>query len=234
MYAQDSIDLLKGSGIEFARTEREGIDIDEFGSLLITSGLVLLDNVKWISFHSGYDLGYLVKTMMCKPLPAEEFEFLTYMKTFFPILYDVKYISKSNRLPMISRSSLQDIAEEMGVKRVGPQHQAGSDSLLTGRLFFEIRKTLNNGNPSGNIDDDLTGKIWGLNGIGSSNFTGINTHGAVHYNNLRPETPATATTNGVSGGNDYINGNGMVGTPGVGTPGPRDVFQYGKMGVGGM
>jgi CCR4-NOT transcription complex subunit 7/8 len=232
MYAQDSIELLKSSGIEFGKAAKDGIDIDEFGSLLITSGLVLLDNVKWISFHSGYDLGYLVKTMICKPLPFEESDFAAYIRTFFPVLYDIKYLAKSGRLP-ITRSSLQDIAEEMQVKRVGPQHQAGSDSLLTGRLFFEIRKSLNNGSPVGTIDEELTGKIWGLNGVGSSNYNGVNTHGAVIYNQGRPETPAT--TNGVSG-NEYINGNGLAGTPGVSTPGPRDpaqnVFQYGKMGGG--
>ena len=28
---------------------------------MLISGLVLMDNVKWLSFHSGYDFGYLVK-----------------------------------------------------------------------------------------------------------------------------------------------------------------------------
>lgn len=52
MYAPESIDLLKKSGIDFKRHEEEGIDVDYFGELLITSGLVLFDNVKWVSFHS--------------------------------------------------------------------------------------------------------------------------------------------------------------------------------------
>ena len=52
MYAPDSIDLLKNSGIDFARNDESGIDVEYFGELLITSGLVLFDNVKWISFHS--------------------------------------------------------------------------------------------------------------------------------------------------------------------------------------
>lgn len=61
MYAQDSIDLLIRSGIDFSRNEREGIDVNEFGELLTSSGIVLNDDVKWISFHSGYDFGYLLK-----------------------------------------------------------------------------------------------------------------------------------------------------------------------------
>lgn len=52
MYAPDSIELLKNSGIDFKRNEEEGIDVEYFGELLITSGLVLFDHVKWVSFHS--------------------------------------------------------------------------------------------------------------------------------------------------------------------------------------
>ncbi|PWW78648.1 hypothetical protein C7212DRAFT_361661 [Tuber magnatum] len=47
-------------------------DVYQFGNLLISSGLVMYDDVKWISFHSGYDFGYLVKIMSCLPLPMEE------------------------------------------------------------------------------------------------------------------------------------------------------------------
>jgi CCR4-NOT transcription complex subunit 7/8 len=53
MYAQDSIDLLTRSGIDFALNEKQGIDVLHFGELLMVSGLVLMDNIKWISFHSG-------------------------------------------------------------------------------------------------------------------------------------------------------------------------------------
>jgi CCR4-NOT transcription complex subunit 7/8 len=52
MYAPESIELLKQSGIDFNRHEKEGIDVNYFGELLVTSGLVLFDNVKWVSFHS--------------------------------------------------------------------------------------------------------------------------------------------------------------------------------------
>ena len=52
MAAPDSIELLKTSGIDFKRNEEEGIDVEYFGELLVTSGLVLFDHIKWISFHS--------------------------------------------------------------------------------------------------------------------------------------------------------------------------------------
>lgn len=51
MYAQDSIDLLTKSGIDFKKNQDYGISIEDFGEIMTTSGLVLFDNVKWISFH---------------------------------------------------------------------------------------------------------------------------------------------------------------------------------------
>ena len=56
-YAEESVDLLQNSGIQFDRHEREGIETVHFAEMLLVSGIVLLDNVKWLSFHSGYDFG---------------------------------------------------------------------------------------------------------------------------------------------------------------------------------
>ena len=51
MYAQESIDLLQKSGIQFKKHEEEGIDIFTFAEMLMTSGIVLSDQVYWLSFH---------------------------------------------------------------------------------------------------------------------------------------------------------------------------------------
>lgn len=51
MYSQDSIDLLASSGLQFQKHEEEGIDTLHFAELLMTSGVVLSDSVKWLSFH---------------------------------------------------------------------------------------------------------------------------------------------------------------------------------------
>ena len=75
---------------------------------------------------------------------------------YFPALYDIKYLMKSCKT---LKGGLQEVADELQVRRVGksppptaavprseltprppgPQHQAGSDALLTGRAFFKIR-----------------------------------------------------------------------------------------------
>ena len=179
MYAQDSTAMLAKAGIDFATHEKNGIDPFEFGALLISSGLVLLDDVHWISFHSGYDFGYLMKIMLCNPLPDKEEEFHKLLNIFFPSLYDIKYLMKHagrnqavNDSPLTpiaaqiltslgQKSGLQDIADELGVKRVGIAHQAGSDSLVTGEIYWKMRQIVFNGS----IDDSkYSGQIWGLNG----------------------------------------------------------------------
>ena len=46
MFAQDSIELLKQSGIDFAKMEARGIDVSNFGELLMSSGIVLNEDVR--------------------------------------------------------------------------------------------------------------------------------------------------------------------------------------------
>ena len=137
MYAQDSIDLLQNSGIQFKKHEEEGIDPFDFAELLMTSGIVLMENIKWLSFHSGYDFGYLLKVLTDQNLPTEESEFFELLRIYFPTIYDVKYLMKSCKN---LKGGLQEVADQLELRRIGPQHQAGSDSLLTGNAFFKMRE----------------------------------------------------------------------------------------------
>jgi CCR4-NOT transcription complex subunit 7/8 len=138
MFAQDSIEMLQNSGIDFQKHAKHGIEIEKFGELLISSGLVLVDDVKWISFHGTYDFGYLLKVLTCEALPKEESEFQKLLHQFFPCLYDIKFIMKGCK---ILRGGLQEVADNLDIQRIGIQHQAGSDSLLTSSTFFKLRKT---------------------------------------------------------------------------------------------
>ncbi|XP_046853546.1 CCR4-NOT transcription complex subunit 7-like isoform X2 [Xenia sp. Carnegie-2017] len=108
MYAQESIDLLDRSGIKFKEHEEQGIDVEDFAELLITSGIVLCEDISWLSFHSGYDFGYLLKVLNNINLPAEEGEFFDLLKIFFPRIYDVKYLMKSCKN---LKGGLQEVSE---------------------------------------------------------------------------------------------------------------------------
>jgi CCR4-NOT transcription complex subunit 7/8 len=46
MFAQDSIELLKQSGIDFSVNESRGINVHDFGELLMSSGIVLNEDVR--------------------------------------------------------------------------------------------------------------------------------------------------------------------------------------------
>ncbi|KAJ8660737.1 hypothetical protein O0I10_003380 [Lichtheimia ornata] len=162
MYAQDSIELLTKSGIDFQKHDEYGIDVEQFGELLISSGFVLLDDVKWISFHSGYDFGYLLKLLTCTSMPADESEFFEILRIYFPCIYDIKYLMRSCKN---LKGGLQDIADDLQVARVGPQHQAGSDSLLTCTTFFKMRQMFFDDR----IDDQkYLGYLYGLRSSPSS------------------------------------------------------------------
>lgn len=138
MYAADSIQLLRQSGIDFEAAPEKGIDVRRFGELLMTSGVVLADDVTWLTFHSSFDFGYLLKLSTCAPLPPTEAEFFELLALYFPTVFDMKFIMK--HLEGGLHGGLQKLADALDVARIGPQHQAGSDSLLTARVFFELRR----------------------------------------------------------------------------------------------
>merc|ERR1712232_1396019 len=149
MFAQDSIDLLVNSGISFSDHASRGIDPHRFGELLMVSGLVLDDRVKWVSFHSGYDYGYLLKLLTTIELPNEEKSFFETLRLYFPNIYDIKYMTS---LCDGHFGGLQKLADDLGCPRVGQEHQAGSDSLLTMSTYFELARQKFAG-PTGDIDD---------------------------------------------------------------------------------
>ncbi|KAH9841829.1 ribonuclease H-like domain-containing protein [Rhodofomes roseus] len=166
MYAPESIELLQKSGIDLQRHEEMGIEPNDFAELMITSGLVLTPETKWISFHSGYDFGYFVKLLTAESLPTTEEMFFDVLRTWFPTIYDIKFVMRACK---VLKGGLQDVADDLGVMRIGPSHQAGSDSLLTASTFFKMRELYFNDY----IDDaEYNHKLYGLgqtfiaNGIG--------------------------------------------------------------------
>jgi CCR4-NOT transcription complex subunit 7/8 len=136
MYLQESVDLLESSGIDFKKHEEFGIDTFVFGELLISSGLVLLDDVNWISFSGGYDYAYLIKVLTCSPLPPKEEDFFNVLGIYFPRTYDLRYLMRCCKN---LSGGLSDLADQLQIPRIGIQHQAGSDSLTTASAFFKMK-----------------------------------------------------------------------------------------------
>lgn len=58
--------------------------------IILITGIVLMDDINWLSFHSGYDFGYLLKLLTDQNLPQEENDFFDSLRLYFPTVYDVK------------------------------------------------------------------------------------------------------------------------------------------------
>ncbi|KAL8230420.1 hypothetical protein R6Q57_000198 [Mikania cordata] len=135
VYANDSVELLRESGIDFKKNNEKGIDAGRFGELLMSSGIVLNDSVFWVTFHSGYDFGYLLKVLTRKNLPDTQTGFFNLINVYFPTIYDIKHLMKfCNSL----HGGLNKLAQLLEVERIGISHQAGSDSLLTSCTFRKL------------------------------------------------------------------------------------------------
>ncbi|CAG2164331.1 unnamed protein product [Oppiella nova] len=134
-HSADSIHLLMSSELNFQRLATEGIVSQDFAEQLMASGLVLNDKCEWISFHGAYDFGYLIKILTDAPLPPMLRAFHELLRIYFPVIFDVKLILNAFNG---HTGGLQEEAQNLGLRRFGRPHQAGSDSLLTGQLFFRV------------------------------------------------------------------------------------------------
>lgn len=126
MYAQDSIDGLRNTrGLDLGKHQTQGIDPQAFGELIMGSGLVLNDEVRWITYCGAtsfaeppsqdgpgrqgeppwvtfcglYDFGHMLQLLTSQPLPDEVVGFNEYLDYFFPSRCDVaKHL---HRLPQL-------------------------------------------------------------------------------------------------------------------------------------
>ena len=139
MYAQDSIDLLLQSGLNFQLHASDGIDVAEFSELLITSGLILNPDITFVTFHSSYDFAYLLRLATASPLPATEADFFDLLALYFPRFIDIKHVLHQINSP-VRHSGLNAVAASFQCQRIGGEHQAGSDSLLTAAVWWRMRQ----------------------------------------------------------------------------------------------
>lgn len=134
-FSTKSISLLNECGIDFEKIKRKGIPYDLFAEYFITSGLVLNEDLVWICFHGSYDFAYLLKIATNSPLPENERLFMDNLSVYFPNIYDIKVLTKGiDQL----QGGLNRLAQFLEVYRQGMIHQAGSDSILTIKVFFRL------------------------------------------------------------------------------------------------
>ncbi|TYJ37866.1 hypothetical protein E1A91_A05G405000v1, partial [Gossypium mustelinum] len=142
IFASDSIVLLCQCGIDFKKNNEKCIDVKRFSGILMSSGVVLNDDVHWVTFHSGYDFGYLLKLLTCWSLLDSQARFFDLIKIYFLMVYVIQHMMKfCNSL----HGGLNKLTELLEVERVGVCYQASSDSLLTSCTFRKLRENFFNG-----------------------------------------------------------------------------------------
>uniref|UniRef100_A0A0N5BC65 poly(A)-specific ribonuclease n=1 Tax=Strongyloides papillosus TaxID=174720 RepID=A0A0N5BC65_STREA len=162
MYSTESIDLLNNCGINFSKHKVNGISMHEFGELLTTCGLLTDRNINWLTFSSGYDFGYLIRAVLTRQLPSDEKEFFKLLRRLFPTIIDIKCLLMQPGPTSVNlRGGLQEVAAMLHIERYGAQHQAGSDSLLTGNAYFALREKFFSDNWE-EIFEAINGELYGL------------------------------------------------------------------------
>ncbi|VEL17352.1 unnamed protein product [Protopolystoma xenopodis] len=68
-------------------------------------------------------------------MPDTYAEFQKHLSLYFPKIIDLKAMMNEYKY---LKGGLQELADAMRVPRIGLQHQAGSDAMLTGETFFRF------------------------------------------------------------------------------------------------
>ena len=181
IHSNESITLLSNCGIDFIKLKNKGINYSTFSEYFISSGLILNEDINWISFNGLSDFCYLLRLALNQNLPENENDFLNELNIYFPNFYDIKILI-NNKINL--KGSLNKISQILNVERIGNIHQAGSDSIITGNVFFKLKN--NNIIPK----EDFINKKNIVFGVGEGNdenetfqYTQFGNNGHFKYNN---------------------------------------------------
>ena len=182
LYSEDSLNLLKSTGIDFENLKTNGIDQTKFGEILKDSWLVLNPNIIWVSFHGSYDFAYLLKLLINQNLPTTESDYIKLLCCYFPNFYDIKSLIKDN--DTYFHGGLNKLIYALDIKRKGIKHQAGSDSLATIEAYHKL---IENGSINVKKLKKFKNVLYGI-GIGRDNENTIrymnNTNNVINNSNI--------------------------------------------------
>jgi len=148
LHTDAAVHFLSAAGIDFPRHAAEGIDRQLLGTLLSRSPLVGAASPTWLTFSGLYDLGYLVKLLTPNPLPAGVSAFDDALATFCS-----RNLELRDWLP---HGSLDRLAKDNGIARQGKAHTAGSDALVTLKLFLLVSPPQSVSSPGEQPDVDAS------------------------------------------------------------------------------
>lgn len=122
----------------------QAIQYSEFAKLLLDSGLIFSDSkIAWFVFGGSLDLGFLTKLLVgSQPLPDTIDGFMELIKRIFGYrVFDLKNLMVF--CGFFKGLGLETLAAKLNITReVRQPHEAGSDSLLSWRVFQKIKHML--------------------------------------------------------------------------------------------
>ncbi|GAB2282288.1 hypothetical protein Dimus_016837 [Dionaea muscipula] len=157
--APDSIALLTSTGVDFRKNSAEGIPGLTFAAWMTSIIVHHGQKLRWVTFHGLYDFGYLVLMLTGRsPLPVTAGGFIEAVKRLFGArVYDLKVVAEGCGFFDGKGFGLGRLAEFLGVERsAGVAHQAGSDSLLTAKVFGKLREIM------GLKVETFAGRLYGI------------------------------------------------------------------------
>ena len=163
LYSEDSLNLLKSTGIDFENLKKNGIEHKKFAEILMVSGLVLNPKIIWLSFHGSYDFAYLLKLLIKENLPTNESEYIKLLCLYFPNYYDIRILIKD--IDTYFHGGLNRLIYSLDIKRKGIKHQAGSDSIATIEAYHKL---IENGSINSKKLKKWKNVLYGI-GIGRDN-----------------------------------------------------------------
>lgn len=131
------MEIMKRTGVNFDLFKKHGISHDIFFACLLRSGLLANPYYHWVSYHGLYDFGYIIKHLHRNVVPDNVYLFEMFFKSYFPTSSDVK-VATINDSHLPHRGGLENLSRYFGCKRIGIQHQAGSDSAVTMEIFTKM------------------------------------------------------------------------------------------------
>ncbi|KAH3900778.1 CCR4-NOT core DEDD family RNase subunit POP2 SCDLUD_003784 [Saccharomycodes ludwigii] len=168
------LDLVNDS-IDFGELKKYGIEFQEFASLIMDSGLILNDNVLWISYSGAYHLAYLVHFLSGASMPNNKEDFLQLVSQYLPNFYDLEVINnRLKRVIFISnnnnvRRSIEILAEELGIPNFPHFQTTGGQSLLILMIYNSLCKLTACKFPNGEDFAIYKNQISGINDFFENN-----------------------------------------------------------------
>lgn len=157
MFNEEHLSMLAlTSQINFASHMSQGIPHFAFAELMMDSGLLLDSSINWLSYHSGYDLGFFISLLTNDLLPNDEVDFSWWCDKYFPSFYDLKHIGTQ----LLSGNSGAKLGESMsGGVSSGADGSSNSNNSNAGN---------NSNNNGGNNNNGVAGNGGNNGGKGSN------------------------------------------------------------------